>query len=143
MLRVKGKTLMADSFIFDKTSQLLGRSMSVAARKHSLITGNIANMDTIGYTPKDLDFKKTLQREMTKKAENFARTHPNHFELDTEAGLSATMVANRGNENSPDPVNIDTEMANLVENNIKYRSSVEMLLRKIGMLRQAITEGGR
>jgi hypothetical protein len=30
-----------------------------------------------------------------------------------------------------------------MENNIQYRSSVELLLRKIGLLRQAITEGGQ
>ncbi|MBW1995069.1 MAG: hypothetical protein JRI77_11575, partial [Deltaproteobacteria bacterium] len=42
-----------------------------------------------------------------------------------------------------DPVNIDTEMTHLIENNLKYRTSVEMLLRKMGMLKHAITEGGR
>jgi flagellar basal-body rod protein FlgB len=40
-----------------------------------------------------------------------------------------------------DSVNIDTEMANLVENNLTYRTTTELLLRKTAILRTAITEG--
>lgn len=42
-----------------------------------------------------------------------------------------------------DSVNIDTEMMNLMENNVKYKSTTEMLLRKMTILNYAIDEGGK
>lgn len=134
---------MSDSFVFDNTAEFLSKAMDVSARRHRLISGNIANMDTLGYKPKDLDFKKTLQRELEKGPQGLTRTHPKHFDVGIDTGLSRRLGTTEGTENYPDPVNIDTEMTHLVENNIKYRTSIEMLLRKMGMLRQAITEGGR
>lgn len=42
-----------------------------------------------------------------------------------------------------DSVNIDTEMMHLMENNVKYKSTTEMLLRKMTILNYAIDEGGK
>ena len=53
---------MANARIFDKTYRFFGKALDVAARRHNLISTNIANMDTIGFKPKDLDFNKTLER---------------------------------------------------------------------------------
>ncbi len=134
---------MTDSLIFDKTSNVLEKAMNISARRHSLLTGNIANIDTIGYEPKDLDFKKTLRRAMEKDGGNLTVTNSKHYKYGTYSDLSGEVRKTDGANHWPDPVDIDVEMTNLVENNIKYRSSVEMLLRKISMLRLAITEGVR
>lgn len=48
---------MSGSRIFDSTYGLLGNALDVSSRRHNLITSNIANIDTIGYKPVDLDFK--------------------------------------------------------------------------------------
>ena len=40
-------------------------------------------------------------------------------------------------------INIDKEMTKLVENNLRYRSAAEILLRKINLLKEVIKEGGR
>jgi flagellar basal-body rod protein FlgB len=134
---------MADMFIFDDTTRLLGKAMDVTAKRHALIAGNIANLDTVGYQPKDLDFKKTLETVMAGGSQKLATTNVRHI----PAGETVRTVRSRVMEGEAGPgldsVNIDREMTHLMENNIQYRSSVEMLLRKIGMLRQAITEGGR
>ena len=42
-----------------------------------------------------------------------------------------------------DSVNIDTEMMNLMGNNIKYRTIVELKLRKSKIKNYAIDEGGK
>jgi flagellar basal-body rod protein FlgB len=42
-----------------------------------------------------------------------------------------------------DSVNIDTEMMHLMENNVKYRSVVEMKLRKSTITNYAIDEGAK
>jgi flagellar basal-body rod protein FlgB len=131
--------------LFDNTYKLLSKSLNINARRHSLITGNIANMDTVGYRPMDLDFNDTLKKAMAAtKDGDLVRTHPDHLQgQSVGVGMSGNVRRDATNRYNLDSVNIDTEMTNLMENNLKYRTNVEILLRKIGMLRQAITEGGR
>lgn len=137
---------MNAGYPFDKTHQLLSRSMDISARRHNLITGNIANMDTIGYKPRDIDFQKTLEKVMEKPPKSdLSTTHPDHFD-GTRGDRPLRMpgeIIDESDEYHLDSVDIDTEMSNLVENNIQYRTAAEMLLRKIGILQYTITEGGR
>lgn len=128
--------------VFDQTYQYLGKSLNVATKRHGLIAGNIANLDTVGYTPKDIDFQKTLEMEMQKGEEKLAGTDPRHYKVGTDTSIFNAGVDDDGFY-SDDPVNIDTEMNKLVENNIKYRTSVEMLKRKMSIIKHAISEGGR
>lgn len=136
---------MADSRIYGHTSKMIAKALDVSARRHKLIAGNIANMDTIGYNPKDLDFNRTLKRAMGENQKDFLdKTHEKHLPSEHES------TGSMSGENSEtvdiyhlDSVNIDTEMMNLMENNIKYRTTAEMLLRKMKILHYSIDEGGR
>ncbi len=137
---------MADSRIFGHTAKLIGKALDISARRHNLITGNIANMDTIGYKPSDLDFNRTLKRAMGEKEPDYLdKTDPNHL-----SGQKKDDPLNMDGENSEsvdiyhlDSVNIDREMMNLTENNIKYRTTTELLLRKLKILQYSIDEGGK
>jgi flagellar basal-body rod protein FlgB len=133
---------MADLFIFDKTYDLLGKSLGVSAKRQSMITGNISNVDSLEYEPKDLDFKKTLEMELRRPQRGLSGTNPRHIRRASTYTIPAD-VRKSSDEMDSESVNIDTEMVNLMENNLKYRTSVEMLLRKISILRHSITEGGR
>ncbi len=134
---------MPDSFLFNKTFRVLEKSMDVSAKRHSMITSNIANVNTVGYQPKDIDFQKTLEKELLDDSGSMIGTHDKHYRYSGDTGSIHALKRGSGDETNPDPVNIDTEMTNLAENNIKYRTSAEILLRKIAKLRYVITEGGR
>jgi flagellar basal-body rod protein FlgB len=125
---------MSRELLIDNTYALLGKAMDVSARRHNLITGNIANMDTVGYEARDLDFQKTLEAEMTQGTGSMSRTHAKHFQGRPGGALSTETVEEA-------PVDLDREMSRLVENNIRYRSTVEMMMRKVATLRDAIGEG--
>ena len=136
---------MPDSRMFGRTYEVLSNSLDISAKRHNLIASNIANMDTIGYKPKDLDFQKTLKRVMAPPSPpDMSQTHKKHY-----AGFNVNSSSINGVNSEDvdiyhlDSVNIDTEMTNLVVNNIKYRTATEMLLRKMEKLRYAIREGGR
>lgn len=134
---------MTDSMIFNRTFKMLSNSLDISAMRNKLITGNIANMDTIGYKPEDIDFEKTLKKAMDdKKFQPMATTDSKHF---SGAGQSDSSLKERISYDADlehlDSVNIDTEMDHLVENNIKYRETIEMLSRKMSILRNAIQEG--
>jgi flagellar basal-body rod protein FlgB len=137
---------MADSRIFGHTAKVLAKALDISARRHNLISGNIANMDTIGYRPKDLDFNQTLKRAMDDPEPDYLdKTHHNHL---TGAGEKEPLNMNGENTEDVDiyhldSVNIDREMMNLTENNIQYRATTELLLRKMKILQYSIDEGGK
>ncbi len=137
---------MSGSRIYGHTSQMIAKALDVSARRHNLIAGNIANMDTIGYAPKDLDFNRTLNRVMGKKEPDFLdKTHKDHLSPDSDRpflGMDGEDVTDVDIYHL-DTVNIDTEMMHLTENNIKYRTTTEMLLRKMKILQYSIDEGGK
>jgi len=89
--------------IFDETYHFLGKSLNVATKRHGLISGNIANLDTVGYTPKDIDFKKTLEMEMEKGEEKLSRTNARHYKVGTDTSIFKSEVDSDG-FNSEDPV---------------------------------------
>lgn len=136
---------MADSRIFGHTSRMLEKSLDVSARRHNLISGNIANIDTIKHHPRDIDFNKTLKRAMGEKEPDYvAKTHEKH--LSAKENLSSSMNGMDSEDVDIyhlDSVNIDTQMMNLMENNIKYQTTTEMLLRKMQILHYSIDEGGK
>jgi len=136
---------MADSRIFGHTTEVISKALDISARRHNLITGNIANMDTIGHEPSDLDFNRTLKRLMGEKEPDYLdKTHPQHLSSDQNEKVSMNgMNSEEVDIYHLDSVNIDTEMMNLMENNLKYRTTTELLLRKMKILQYSIDEGGR
>lgn len=139
---------MSNSRIYDQTFTMLSKALDISARRHNLISGNIANMDTIGYKPVDLDFKRTLEKAMEDRVEPapvMSMTNPKHFTGTNppEPFLIKEYISESVDLNHLDSVDIDTEMANISENNIKYRATTEMLLKKMTLLKHSIQEGGR
>ena len=120
-------------FPFDKTMRLLSSMMDFRSQKHQLITSNVANIDTPGYTSKDLQFKTIIGEEMQRK---LVKTDKRHF---------SGQFANAGSVDcetvdSGDRVNIETEMTNLAENHLMYNTSVELLSRKLRSIKIVFNE---
>ncbi len=46
--------------LFDATTGRLERSLDVRLVRHNVLAGNVANVDTPGYAPKDIDFQATM-----------------------------------------------------------------------------------
>jgi flagellar basal-body rod protein FlgB len=133
---------MGVSLVIDNTTRFLGTALNVSSKRQGLINSNVANIDTVGYQAKDIDFKKSLVQALDNQTPGkMTHTHPKHFRRADTIEISET--ARAGINPSSETVDIDMEMARLAENNIQYRTSVEMLLRKMTMLRNTITDGGR
>jgi flagellar basal-body rod protein FlgB len=115
----------------------LGKALKISSKRQELLTTDVANLDTVGYKPKDIDFKTALDNAMeTQQTDSMTRTDPRHY-----AGGPPMMSSDlAGSEVSSQTMDIDQEMLRLAENNIQYRTSLEMLLRKMSMVKTAITE---
>lgn len=102
-------------------------------RRSEVIQGNIANVDTPNYQPKDLVFERELEGALHLK-----RTDPRHMDP-SKTGVKFKLV------NSPDysgydgnRVNLDKELAKLAETNLMIRAVNEALKKEIGKLRLVI-----
>jgi len=135
---------MPDKLSFQKTFRALERAISIAQQRHSLISSNISNLDTSNYKAKDINFKTALAQVLESDHEiNLARTNPKHIGLGTNSANSIEPFEEKGEWNGYNWVNIDKEMTKLAENNLRYRTATETLLRKIALLKEVIREGGR
>ena len=135
---------MPDRVSFKKTFHALEQAIRVSQQRHSLIASNISNLDTPNYKAKDIDFKAALAQALESNHEiQLARTDPGHVDLNMNSADRVEPFEEKGNWNGFNWVDIDQEMNKMIENNLRYRTAAETLLRKIAILKEVIREGGR
>ena len=129
--------------LFSSTVELLGKSLDLRAKRHGLISSNLANVETPGYVPSDLSFEKQLKGALD-KGSTVAVTHPRHIPL-KGGGVPLLQVQGEVVEvGTPDAgldqngVELEAEMGRMAENQIMYNASVQLLAKKFETLRQAI-----
>ena len=142
---------MAGFKLFDFTHQLLELSMRVRAARHEILSANIANADTPGYRPRDLDFNSVMKSAVDagethlgtalERTDSFAKSP-----VDLESAVyEPEYPDNRHGEDRLDgnAVSLDRQMALMTENALSYESSLTLLSRALAGLRYAISEGRR
>ncbi|MGK5081683.1 flagellar basal body rod protein FlgB [Bdellovibrionota bacterium FG-1] len=136
---------MAIDRVFDSTLGALNTSMNLRLMNQNLISSNIANADTPGYKAKTMEFEGAL-RDALGVGGTLAptETSPKHLvHRDTDSTEPAIYDDSNGIESlDGNTVDRSAEMAKMAENQLLYDASAEMIKRKLGMIRYAITEGG-
>lgn len=135
---------MADR-ILDSTIGALNTSLNLRTMNQNVISSNIANADTPGYKAKRVEFEGALREALSLEGEALpSTTHSRHVApSDTDPVYPQIYEDPHGIE-SLDGNTVDraAEMAAMAENQILYNASAEMLKRKLGMLKYAVSEGG-
>ncbi len=127
----------------NKTFHALEQAISITRKRHTLIAGNISNLDTPGFRPKDIDFKAAMSKALeADRGTDLVRTNPGHIDPGTNSAHGNETFEDEYEYNGVNWVNIDNEMRKLTENKLMYKTAVETLLRKIAILKQVIREGG-
>ncbi len=136
---------MPDKLSFQRTFSTLERASAITQQRHSLITGNIGQLDTPYYRPKELDFKEALTEAMEGPfiRTQLVKTDPRHLGPEPGPMQGIDAFEEEGEWNGFNWVNIDKEMTKLMESDLMYRTTTEALLRKITLLKDVIREGGR
>ena len=124
--------------LFGDNIKLLGNVAGYAVDRHSLLTGNLANIETPGYRSKDVSFEDALQAALPRKnALRMVRTNEKHLPTYDASGKVRPRVIEGGE------VDIDKQMAKLAENNLRYNTMAQLLARKYRGIRETIEQGGR
>lgn len=140
---------MSIDALFGQTINLLAKNLDLRARRHEYIAGNIANMETPNYTPKNLSFEKELQDTVKSKKTGAggSTTHPRHIPLKGSPGSVGEVQgileerASRGASSDGNSVNMEVEMGKLAENQILFNASVQVLSKKFEGLKYAVKGG--
>lgn len=110
----------------------LEKAMDLSYRRHTVLSSNIANADTPGYIPQDVDFKDFLKAEL-----NSTDSGPNPGVPHTQLREHSEPTLN-GNK-----VDMEQEVMRMNSNRFFYFMANEMVSRNLSAIRYAIDEGGR
>jgi len=141
---------MAGLSLFDSTHRLLELSLRGRAARHEVLSANIANVDTPGYRPRDLDFDTAMRSAAESGAPGSSETRRSDASASPGLNLQSAIYEpeypdSRHGEDRLDgnAVSLDRQMALLTENSLAYETSLTLLSRALAALRYAIGEGRR
>lgn len=130
---------------FDPVIGALNTSLNLRLMNQNVVSSNIANADTPGYKAKTMEFESAL-RDALGVGEQLppAETNSKHIVHHATDPVKPEIYDDPNGVESLDGNTVDraAEMVKLAENQLLYDASAEMLRRKLGMLKYAITEGG-
>jgi flagellar basal-body rod protein FlgB len=141
--------------LFDATLDLLSRSMDARMLRHGVLAGNLANAETPGYKPRDVDFSAALAEAspngpiagpalpsmpahegfipVAQPAQPAALTANGPSLIDKPGTSSASLDGNR--------VDTDRTMVDLAQNAIQYSAAAKAAGKKLAMLRYVASDG--
>ena len=140
--------------LFSTTIDVLGKSIDLRTRNQNLISSNIANAETPGYTPKKLEFEQQLQSAVKKSSNRGAgsaavgaTTHPAHIPLrgggERISQIKGTVVETPAKTPGRDgnSVEMENEMSSMMQNQVLFNASVQLVSKQFTELRTALREG--
>jgi flagellar basal-body rod protein FlgB len=118
--------------LFDNTVSLLATAMKFAVRRHEVIAGNLANVETPNYKAKDMPFEAVLSAAIQR-----ARSRPTaELRFATpRIVLDATGELRTDGNN----VNAENEMVKLLKNSGLFSASTELIRYKFSTMKMAMT----
>jgi flagellar basal-body rod protein FlgB len=130
------------NMVSDPVIELLARAGELRMQRAQLLAGNIANADTPGYTPREMDFRQAL--ELEKQGLALAVTDEKHLPVVTPAGGEPVVYEKPDGLPGLDgnTVGLESQMTKLTENRIHYEAGLAALRKKLALLRYAAGEGG-
>ena len=133
--------------IFEPHLQLAGTVMDMQLQRQNVIMGNISNVNTPGYKPRELKFETALQSALNLDARGkVARTEDGHMPSifdPNKFGPEIFREVKPGIVHGEDRVNLDTEMVAMAKNNLQYSALSQITKSSFEGLKQVITEGSK
>jgi flagellar basal-body rod protein FlgB len=136
---------MSNSIFSDDALQAASLALKGLAARQQVISSNIANADTPGYSAKQVDFETTLKRTLNQSSAKvlMAKTSQSHLDS-TSSNSNFLATSNRSGgtyREDGNNVDIDTELIDMSETNIKYQAISQGISSKL-LLLKTIAQGG-
>lgn len=119
--------------LFGPHSVNLNKALTQASRRHSLLTQNLANVNTPGYKRQDVDFSIALERAEGDRPDALARVRQLRLSQATSGNASL-----RADGNS---VDLEAEAVAIADTQLRYQLLTELTGRYFSGLKNVIREG--
>lgn len=127
----------------DKTLKALTTALNFREMRQELISSNVANANTPGFKAKKLDFEEALARALDvdgqmqmgvtdERHHNVGNGGFNNLEPEIYDNPNG-VVSENGNT-----VDVEAEMAQMAENKLMYDALVQLINKKMGIMKYAI-----
>lgn len=127
--------------LFDGTSALLERALDTTLARQAVLTSNVANLDTPGFSPRDIDFDRAID-EALRHAERSGQEQRRAPAAAPEAALRAHERPDRAPRPDGNTVDLDVQMARMSQNAVMYDASTTVLARRMQLMKYVVNEGG-
>ena len=136
--------------VFDNTLARLERALDVRLVRQNVLSANVANVDTPGFKPKDVDFTATMSAIEGAARDERGVSLPNTPTLGGTAtegnGLAArdlpiVDVPAGGASLDGNTVDLDRTMVAMAENALQYGASARAAGKKLAILRYVVSDG--
>lgn len=127
--------MLKDSFA---KIDLFNKSLTASWMKNQAISNNIANVNTPNYKRETVKFEELLQNSMETQ---MRKTNEKHMPLTNNITPIVEKDKNTSFRKDGNNVNIDIEMAELAENQMKYNALTTELNNAFKRLKSAINQG--
>ena len=131
--------------IEDNTIKALNAALNFRQMRQEILSSNVANAETPGYKSKRLDFEEALARALDVDGKmQMQATDPKHFDVGGGGfdNLQPELYDDPNGVVSEDgnTVDMEKELALMAENKIMYDAAVQLLNKKLGMMKYAISQ---
>jgi len=114
----------------------LESALTFHRERHSVLAGNLANLDTPGYRPYDLN------RTEAATPAPLAVTQPDHLASGSATSYVTTFDDGGAMQGSDgNAVSLERELAKIDANRVRYAATSELVSRRLGMLKYAAGDG--
>ena len=135
---------MSPDPLFGNTLTALESVLDFQSERHTVLSTNVANVDTPGYKGNDVRFSDELKRAIdTEGSIPLRRTNEKHLPvgLGKMKGSHRTVPSNDSVRRlDGNTVDLDKEMTKLAENSLYYNVTAQIVTKKMRLLRTAISE---
>jgi flagellar basal-body rod protein FlgB len=134
--------MKVNDFLFKGRVPLLNKSLDAYALRMTTSAKNISNIDTVGYKPQKVKFEELFNDQMISL--QGAKTNERHIPLGknpnpdaqkADAKIPAAEIMNSGDND----VNIDKEMSQIAETQIRFQFASQSMSKYFKQLSAAIT----
>jgi flagellar basal-body rod protein FlgB len=141
------------SGLIDPTTAILSQALDGLTSRQSVISANLANIDTPNYQPKAVDFETALRREIAYRdaspgnavppsagpAADMAMktTDPRHYSAVgslNDGSSAAVATVSENTRNDANKVDLETEMTALTQTQIKFSADSRLITAKFAQL---------
>lgn len=127
--------------IFDSTTQMLERALDVNMQRQLVLSSNIANLDTPGFTPRDVRFDQAMSDALARarRGSQAERRDPTPL---GPSRVQSYLRPDRAAGRDGNAVDLAVQMARLSQNSIAFEATTNAMTRRLRVLKYVVNDGG-